>query len=98
MAEFRIRRADIVALNPCMNRSVNLAGSDPNSFDYGLNAVQLLDKYVAWSGLDPTANPLMFKPTQPRIGLLAGTANVAGSFTATFTHMEVDYFSKNPAP
>jgi hypothetical protein len=37
-----------------MNRSVNLAGSDPNSFDYGLNAVQLLDKYVAWSGLDPT--------------------------------------------
>jgi len=53
---------------------------------------------LQWSESQNMANPLMFKPAQPRFGIGAGTANVAGSFTAIFTHLIVDYCSKHPAP
>ena len=79
---------------------LGLVWEGPKSVEFwsGTYGGSLTLSTLRWSECQDMANPLMFKPTQPRIGLVAGTANVAGSFTATFTHMEVDYFSKNPAP
>jgi hypothetical protein len=53
MAEFRIRRADIVALQPCANPNVNMIANDPNGPGYGLIPIELFDKRVKEQGLDP---------------------------------------------
>jgi hypothetical protein len=50
MAEFRIKRVDIVALQPCESVSVNMISNDPEGGGYGLIPIELFDRRVRDQG------------------------------------------------
>ena len=75
MAEFRIRRADIVALNPCEMPSTNMRYNDENAPGFRRTPLQFFDRMVTLVGLDPQdlvfpdgwteMHSLMFYQAQP---------------------------------
>lgn len=54
MAEFRIKRADIVAANPCNSPAVNMRYNDPSAPGYQRTPLEFFDRMVQLQGLDPT--------------------------------------------